>query len=375
MLLGCRFRRMEFGGCTRKTEEKRSERGWLTMTINEIAKLAGVSNAAVSRYLNGGSLSEEKRNKIKTIIQKTGYVPSEYARTLRTKKSFHVAVIVPNIKSGTAARIVSGINSVLQEKNYHMVLADTDNDPVQELEYLEFFRSGQMDGMIYIASSMTDRHREILKGYHVPVVVIGQMTSEFDCVYHDDFHAAKDMMNVLLEAGCRRPGLMTVPEEDQAVGAARNHGVEAALGQRGYDPMSVPRVTAGFTLESGWGKMKELMEQNPGIDGVFCATDTLAVGAMMYLKDTGRQIPQEVKLCSVGNNQASDIVEPRLSTAHYHYRTSGVEAAKLLLARIEGKNQGPANQLMLGYQVIPRGSTGTKDSIWTPRGLDKQAQG
>ena len=75
------------------------------MTISEIAKLAEVSSAAVSRYLNGGSLSEEKRNRIKAVIEETGYVPSEYARTLRTKKTYHVGVIVPNIKSSTTARI------------------------------------------------------------------------------------------------------------------------------------------------------------------------------------------------------------------------------------------------------------------------------
>ena len=104
------------------------------MTISEIAKLAEVSSAAVSRYLNGGSLSEEKRNRIKAVIEETGYVPSEYARTLRTKKTYHVGVIVPNIKSSTTDRLVGGIGSVLQEKNYHMVLADTDNDAGTEVK-------------------------------------------------------------------------------------------------------------------------------------------------------------------------------------------------------------------------------------------------
>ena len=107
------------------------------MTISEIAKMAGVSSTAISRYLNGGSLSEEKRKKIKEIIEETGYVPSEYARTLRTKKSYQIGVIVPNISSSTVARIVSGISAVLYERGYHLLLANTDNDPKQELDYLE----------------------------------------------------------------------------------------------------------------------------------------------------------------------------------------------------------------------------------------------
>lgn len=328
------------------------------MTISEIAKLAEVSSAAVSRYLNGGSLSEEKRKRIKTIIEETGYVPSEYARTLRTKKTYHVGVIVPNIKSSTTARIVSGIGSVLQEKNYHMVLADTDNNARHELEYLEFFGNGQLDGVIYIAGAIARRHLEILKGYKIPVVIVGQMVSDFDCVYHDDFHAARDMMEILLESGCRRPGLVFVTPKDKAAGDMRIRGAEAVLEERGFRLEAVPRIEAGFTLEDGREKMAELLGANPDLDGVFCATDSLAVGAVLYLKDAGKRVPGDIRVCSVGHNQASDIVEPRLSTAHYHYRTSGVEAAQMLLSKMGAGEERPQRQLMLGYEVLRRESTG-----------------
>ncbi len=335
------------------------------MTISEIAKLAEVSSAAVSRYLNGGSLSEEKRRRIKAVIEETGYVPSEYARTLRTKKTHHVGVIVPNIKSSTTARIVSGIGSVIQEKNYHMVLGDTDNDPKLELEYLEFFGSGHMDGVIYLAGALGRRHQEILRSYKIPVVIVGQMVSEFDCVYHDDFHAARDVMEVLLASGCRHPGMIFVTPRDQAVGKMRIDGAEDALKTRGFAPESVPRIQAGFALEEGREKMARLLLAHPDIDGVFCATASLAVGAEMYLKEAGRRIPQDIRVCSVGNNQASDIIEPRLTTAHYHYRTSGVEAAKMLLSKMGAgeKEKRPVRQLMLGYQIAERESTGRNAGI------------
>ena len=344
------------------------------MTISEIAKLAEVSSAAVSRYLNGGSLSEEKRNRIKAVIEETGYVPSEYARTLRTKKTYHVGVIVPNIKSSTTARIVSGIGSVLQEKNYHMVLADTDNDAGQEVKYLEFFGNGQMDGVIYIAGAITRRHMEILKRYRIPVVVVGQMVSEFDCVYHDDFHAARDMVEVLLESGCRRPGMIFVAPKDKAAGEMRIRGAQAALGERGFIPEAVPCVEAGFTLEDGYEKMEELLKKRPDIDGVFCATDSLAVGAVMYLKEAGKRIPQDIRICSVGNNQASDIIDPRLSTAHYHYRTSGIEAARMLISKMRAGEERPRRQLMLGYEVLRRESTGTAADRHVLGGFGKRMQ-
>lgn len=326
------------------------------MTISEIAKMAGVSSAAISRYLNGGSLSEEKRKKIKEVIEETGYVPSEYARTLRTKRSYQIGVIVPNISSSTVARIVSGISAVLYERGYRLLLANTENDPKQELDYLEMFGTSQIDGVIYIASLVSKKHVELLKALKVPVVIVGQLVAEYDCVYHDDFHAAKDMMSVLLESGCSRPGCLYVTDKDKAVGAERIRGVQAALEEKGWDPKTVPVLEGGFTIESGYEKMKELLRKKPDLDGVFCATATLAVGAVMYLKEAGKRIPEEMKVCSVGSNQMTEIVDPKLTTAKFYYRTSGLEAAQMLLSMVDGKRQH-MRHMMLGYEIVRRGTT------------------
>ena len=113
----------------------------------------------------------------------------------------------------------------------------------------------------------------------------------------------------------------------------------------------------GVTLEDGYEKMEELLKKRPDIDGVFCATDSLAVGAVMYLKEAGKRIPQDIRICSVVNNQASDIIDPRLSTAHYHYRTSGIEAARMLISKMRAGEERPRRQLMLGYEVLRRGGT------------------
>ena len=99
------------------------------MTITEIAEMAGVSVSAVSRYLNDGYISEEKRRKIKAVIDKTGYKPSKQAQILRTKKSKVVGVILPKISSESIARVADGISSVLSEKGYQMLLASTENNP------------------------------------------------------------------------------------------------------------------------------------------------------------------------------------------------------------------------------------------------------
>ena len=106
------------------------------MDINGIARLAGVSRATVSRYLNDGYVSEEKRRLIKQVIDETGYVPSQQAKTLRTGKTNLVGVVIPKINSQSVSRMVAGLTSVLNESKYQMLLANTDNDTGLEVEYL-----------------------------------------------------------------------------------------------------------------------------------------------------------------------------------------------------------------------------------------------
>ena len=104
------------------------------MTINEIAEMAGVSRATVSRYLNHGYVSQEKRERIKEAIEKTGYQPSTQAQTLRTKKTKLVGVILPKISSDTVSRMVAGISDVLSKRGYQLLLANTNNDNDEELK-------------------------------------------------------------------------------------------------------------------------------------------------------------------------------------------------------------------------------------------------
>ena len=120
------------------------------MTIKEIAKLAGVSSAAVSRYLNGGYVSDEKKEQIKKVIEETGYQPSAQARMLRTKKACLIGVVVPKINSESISRITAGIEKVLSERNYQMLLAGTDNTPVKEIEYMRLFENYPVDGIILV---------------------------------------------------------------------------------------------------------------------------------------------------------------------------------------------------------------------------------
>ena len=194
------------------------------MTISEIAKLAGVSSAAVSRYLNDGSLSQEKRQRIERVIRETKYRPSEYARTMRTKKSNRIGVLVPQIDSESVPKILSGISERMDQKNYHVLLMNSNLSLEKEIGILETFEQSQVDGLIFVASVLTKRHEKALEHMGVPVVILGQKSEKYPCIYHDDEGAACAMMEELLKSGCRRPAYIGVDRRDKAAGENRYRG-------------------------------------------------------------------------------------------------------------------------------------------------------
>lgn len=327
------------------------------MTISEIARLAGVSNAAVSRYLNGGSLSAEKREKIRQVVQQHSYVPNAHAQMMRTKRNNLVAVIVPKLDTESMPAIVDGVSRQLDEAGYTCILANTDNNGEKELEYLEHFGTGaSLAGVIFCATVLTTEHRKRMAAMNVPLVVVGQQVSEHSCVYFDDENAAEAMASILLKS-CRGPlGYLGVTSRDRASGAARRSGVLAALAKCGRGPECLAEEKANFTVESGWEAARRLLGRSPEIDSIFCATDLIAVGAMKYLREIGKPVPGEIQVTGIGGGTMADIVTPRLTTARYYYQAAGREAARLLLAAFRDWDQ-PIKTLRLGYEVITRETT------------------
>lgn len=324
------------------------------MTINEIAKLAGVSRATVSRYLNEGYVSEEKKERIRKVIEKTGYQPSSQAQMLRTRKTKLIGVIIPRINSHTISRMVGGIGRVLSRQGYQMILSDTENDEQEELKYLKLFRENHVDGVILIATIFTKNHRKVLEDYQVPVVVLGQQLQGFSCVYQDDFNAAKELAERMLKS-CRCLCFAGVTNQDKAAGKARQDGYEAALSEKGISFDESRIQEAAFRMESGKEAAKRLLERLPEMDGLMCATDEIAIGAITYLKRAGKRVPEDVRVCGFGDNPMGQVVEPNLMTVHYYYQTSGEEAARMLVDLLEAEDT-VSREVKMGFEVIERGS-------------------
>lgn len=325
------------------------------MNINEIAKLAGVSRATVSRYLNDGYVSEEKRKIIQEVIEKTGYQPSAQAQNLRKQMTGLIGVIIPRIQSEAVNRMVAGISSILSEAGYQLLLANTQNDEKKELSYLKTFSKNYVDGIIFIGTIFTKAHFNLIKQLEVPIVILGQQVEGYSCVYQDDYHAAKEAARLLSNSG-KQIGYIGVTTRDKAAGAQRKRGFLDELREQGIQAVEKYMTEADFGVEAGYEAAKRLMESSPEIDSFFCATDSIAIGALKRLREIGKIIPEEVQLIGFGDNAIGRIVEPSITTIHFYYQTSGKEAARLLL-EIISSGEDIKKEIKMGFQLKAQGST------------------
>lgn len=327
-----------------------------TMTISEIAKLAGVSSAAVSRYFNDGYVSDEKREAIKKVVDNTGYRPSLQAQMLRTKRTKTIGVIVPKIDSSSVGRVVAGITSILEQKGYRLLLAVSEQSAKKELEYLTLFDDKQVDGVILLATVFSAALKKKVKQMSVPVVLTGQYLAGCNCVYHDDYHAMYDVTKLVLSKGCKNFCYIGVTNRDKAVGAERIRGFRDALSTANLPMPEENAETGEFTIESGYEKMEELYRKHPDVDAVICATDKIAVGAMRYLKEQGRSIGKDVLLTGQGDSVLAANISPSLTTIHYYYEDSGEKSAQMLMELIE-KGAISVREIKLGYELVEHAST------------------
>lgn len=325
------------------------------MNISEFAEYAGVSKSAVSRYFNNGYLSGDKREKIEKAIEETGYSPSFSAQAIKTRVTKLVGVILPKLSSESCARITEGISQVLYEHGYQILLMNTANDYSKELEYLELFRQNRVDGVIFLATIFTEVHRSLLNKMHIPVVIVGQQYKGFSCVCHDDYGAAYALTDLMLKNGAVSPAYIGVTD-DKAAGEARHNGFLKALSDNGVKLDKRHSTIAEFTVDSGYSCAKKIFSATERPDCIFCATDNIATGAILFCRENGIKVPDDVMICGVGDSKIGAVAAVPITSARLHYKTAGIEAAQMLLNAI-GRTSDVPKIMKLDYEIVEREST------------------
>ncbi|WP_077620003.1 LacI family DNA-binding transcriptional regulator [Bacillus sinesaloumensis] len=326
------------------------------VTMKEIARLANVSSATVSRVLNNsGYVSDDVRKRILKIIDETGYIPSEHAKALRTKQSNVIGVILPKLSTETASRLVNGISEELAEHGYQILLTNTNLDPKKEIEYLKLLKSKQVDGIILLATNRGEELQDEIKKLRIPFVATGQELQGVPSVINNNFQAAKDITQLLIDKGHQKVAFIGVDEADYEVGYKRKAGYLDALEENAIDVVDQWIQKGEFSIESGYQMAKEVFEQSSEKPtAIVAVTDRLAIGAMEYLKEQGLHIPNDVAITGMGASDLSKYVVPTLTTVDLLSEYTGAEAAKTLLQILQEGTSSEKKQI--DYRLIIRDS-------------------
>jgi LacI family sucrose operon transcriptional repressor len=324
------------------------------MTIKEVADLAGVSPAAVSRYLNGGPLSKEKKKVIEDTIQKTGYQPNIAAQVMRTGRVNQVGVLVPKVDSEAVSQVLSGITSELQHQGYLPVLGCYDSKDEKEIEFLHAMEKNQVAGVVVMAMDLTKKKREVYQNLPFPVVFTGQNFQGFSCVYHDDYHLMAELMTRMIAKGRTRIAYIGAYEKDLQAGEARRRGAEMAYMKKGFKKENLIREIVDFSVEEGYEATQKILREHPEVDGILCASDIIAIGAIEAIREAGRCVGKDIGIGGVDDFWMDRFIEVPLTSAHLYFQECGLRAAGLLLEQMKG--DAATQQICLDFSIIDRGS-------------------
>lgn len=326
-------------------------------SLHDVARLAGVSKSTVSRVINDEyGVKEATKVKVRRAIEECGYVVNQVAKDLKSNKTNLIGVIVPRVSSNATSQGVDGLSEIFEQSGKQVLLANSRLEAGKEIPYIELFNQKRVEGILMFATHINDELVTAIKRSKAPVVLIGQDGSSYNIpsVIHDDYRVGYCAAEQLHQAGCRSVGFLGVQSEDIAVDRQRFEGFSNALKHLG---ISSPQFHSQgqFTIDSGREEMSKLLDDKVPVDGVFCATDRIAIGAIQAITAVGLKPGKDIKVIGVGNDEMASVVTPGLSTFDYAFAPAGSNAAKMLLEIIEqGRSQ--VSKLVLGFDWVGRQS-------------------
>jgi DNA-binding LacI/PurR family transcriptional regulator len=330
------------------------ERGPAPVTLEEVARVAGVSRATVSRVVNGVStVDEELREMVTRAIIATGYTPNRAARSLVTRRAGAIGLVLPDegrmLGDPHFGRVVSGVMDVTQPLGVQLVLTSSGAGTL-----VSDLRQGRLDGVILIHTHDADPLPRMLIDSHLPVVLAARPVRPMPITYVDVNQTAGAALAAhhLADRGCYRVATITGPVSTPAA-LDRLQGFRTAMSERGYD--DVVAVEGDFTHEGGAAAVEELLTVCPDVDGLFIASDLMAHGALPVLRRHGLHVPDDIAVVGFDDSSPALACDPPLTTVRQPVEDMAAEMARLLLSRIERPDR-PVSAVVFQPTLVVRQS-------------------
>lgn len=288
-------------------------------TIKDIALQAGVAKSTVSRYLNNGYVSETTRKKIDKVIAETGYIPNNFARSLKAQHTNLVGVIIPRLDSSATNTVLSGIDEEARKLGFQLIITNSNQDNQRELENIEILIKQKVAGIILLAGELTKELKQTIKEIKIPILMLGQEVAGVHSIVHEDYEAGKKLAKYALSLGHRTFLFVGVTKADEAVGQLRQNGFIDTI-KKNHGQVEIIETT--FSRRMAHKHALNFLPQTKATY-IACATDNIAMATLKAAYELGYQVPADFSLSGFGGYDEINYVSPTITSVCYPYRKLG----------------------------------------------------
>jgi len=320
-------------------------------TSQDVAELAGVSQSTVSRVFAGNTnVSEKKRKKILDAAEKLEYQPNAHARSLITRKTMMIGIVMRNIRNPFYSAVLEIFHNRLAALGYHLIFINSENEEIQEKEITQLLEYN-VEGVIITDALLSSSASQKFNRNGIVVILFNRYTEKLEssAVFCDNYLAAKQIATYLVEMGHKSFAFISGPS-DTSTTIDRLKGFKEVLDDRGISNLVIE--PGNYTYESGFKAAQELITRNKNIDCIFCGNDIIALGVMDAIRVIGLKIPDDISVIGFDNIRMSEWPSYSLTTWEQPLEDMVDSTVELMLKEISDKSSEPQVIMMKGHLVV-----------------------
>lgn len=334
----------------------------MKITIKEIAKLAEVSTATVSKILNkkDNNISDATRQRVLDIVKEQNYIPNTIARSLVTRQTKTIGLVIPDIANPFFPELARGAEDKASESGYNIIFCNTDDNLEKEEKYINMLQEKMIDGIIFTQSAKRTKGFKKLTIGSTPIILIDRdmnLEGVVGKVLVDNFTGAYEGVSYLLKNGYEKIAFITGALTSNT-SKNRLKGYEKALEDSGVSYKEDYVLAGEYRSEWGFKAIEKLFDNKVDFDAVFCGNDLIALSVIKALKNAGKSIPEDVGVLGFDDIYMSKFIEPELSTIRQPNYEMGYKAVEMLVNILENPTEkNIKRELILKTELIIRQST------------------
>ena len=326
-------------------------------TLLDIAEKANVSKTTVSMVLNNKkiSVSDATRQKINDAVKELNYIPNTVARSLSTRKTETIGIVLPDIENPFFSEMARAIEDTAGKLNYNIMFCNSDNNQDKEEKYVRLLISKLVDGVIFVSGGKSEQNLQMLENNNIPFVIVDryiESSKEYNGVFCDNEEGIRLGVEYLYKNNKKKIAFVTGSQKLKVAKLRLRAFEEVTKDLNIYNEHLI--FQSEFTINGGMKATEEIINSSNTVDAIFYSSDVMALGGFKLLTRKGYKIPEDIAIMGYDNINISDLVEPELTTVAQPIYDMGKEACELLVGLIDGSRK--EELVILKPKLVIRGT-------------------